>query len=57
MMRHHVATVLLYAALAFAHLAALVMPLVPLAALCLRASEWIAEKALRLCLVDEGNAP
>jgi hypothetical protein len=56
-MRHHAATVLLYAAFAFAHLAALVMPLVPLAALCLRASEWIAEKALRLCLVEGDDAP
>lgn len=57
MIRQHFVSVVLYAALACAHLAALVMPLEPLAALCLRASRWLSERALRLCLVDEGDAP
>jgi hypothetical protein len=56
-MRHHVASVVLYAALACAYLAALVMPLAPLAALFFRASQWLSEQTLRLCLVDEGDAP
>ena len=57
MIRHHVASVVLYAALACAHLTALVMPLRPLAALFFRASQWLSEQALRLCVVDEGDAP
>ena len=56
-MRDHAVTVLLFAALACAHLARVVWWFsAPLAAVCLRASERIAARALRLALV-EGDAP